>query len=350
MWGAIKFWASRYSRWILVGSGLVVLTLVFVLFTRFSTSDDKQMKDQAKQVEQTKEVVAKQEEEVLGDSNFSEGVKNIPTNKELIALLDTHTSELGEGVYTTEKAYDYIEEEFGSSVRTLAEEGYILSDEMTADQRLMVQLNQEQILFAYGDIEEDDLLSVTVEDEGAVGLPKTLYNLRQYLGQRLTLNRYTYGVFNEEEHDTDRYNIFHHSTHTGEVSVGYEITDSVDLGDITLIGGYIAKGQNEDSGDKAMYAYLNFKPNKKMTGKEYAEALESLNVQLNQAEELSVIENGAEDLEYVPNVYPVQFTDSLYFYVSADGYDDTDEVSLSIDGKAIDFNVSGTDFESPIEE
>lgn len=349
MWGEIKFWANRYSKWILVGLGLVGLTLVFLLFSQFSASEDRQMKEQVKQVEQTQEVIEEQRQDVVGDKDVADAVKQLPTDSELIAFLDTHREALGEDVYTTDEAYSLIEEEFGKPTSLLAEQGYILSEGMTADQRLIIQLYQEQVLFSHGEINEEDLVSLTLDGSGSVGIPKTIYNARKYLGQRLTVNSYKYGIFNEAEYEADDYNIFSHDTSTGEINVGYDIPDSYKFGDVTLVGGYVAKGQNATSGEKSIYTYLVFKPNKTMTGKEYLDTIKELDIQINKSQPSERVD-GDELLDESKNVYPVQIIDSLHFYGEEDGYNENDEVTLSIDGELIDLVVSGTSFESAIRD
>lgn len=348
MWGEIKFWFDRYRIWFLVGIGFIVLTVVFLLISNFSADESRQMAQQAEEVEEVQEVIQEQQFEILGDSRFSQTVQDIPTEDELIKYLDSSVE--GEiSSYTTQEMYNLIEEQYGDSVRSLAERGLILSDSMTADQRLIVQLHQEQVLSVLGEITEEELLSYTIPGEVSVGVPKTLYSIQKYLGQRVVVNNYKFGIRNYVEEEIGDYNIYTHSTHTGEIEVGYEITEPVDFGDVSLLTGYVAKGQNSQTGAKTLYTYLVFKPNKEMTGEEYLENIKGLDIQLNNSE-LSERRDGVEDvLTGDTKVLPVHIIDSLYYYGDIDGYDSNDPVTLTIEGKDIGLTIKGTDFEVDIE-
>lgn len=348
MWGEVKFWLNRYKAWVFVIGGLGVLTLGFILFSRFSTDGDRQMARQAEQVEETREVVAEQQRDALGDSEFSEKVRNLPTESELIAFLDTHAEELGEDVYTNTEANDLIESEFGKPVRTLAEYGYIISDGLTADQRMIIQMYQEQVLLSWDEITQDELVSVIVDTPFNMGVPKAVYNPKNYLGQRLVVNSYSYGIFDAQEKEVSEFSLYNHDNSSGDISVGYNIEEPVNFGDIELVGGLVAKGTEGSTGQKAMYTYLVFKPTKKMSGAEYYDAIGALNVTLNGGK-ISFAEYGSSIKEDVPAVYPVQITDSVFYYVDEDGYDENDDVTLTVGGEDIPLTVVGTDFEIDIE-
>lgn len=307
------------------------------------------MAQQAEEVEVVQEVIQEQQFEILGDSRFSQTVQDLPTEEELISYLDSSVE--GEiDSYTTKEMYSLIEEQYGRTVSKLAEEGFILSDSMTADQRLIVQLNQEQILAMLGDITEEELLSYTIPSGVSVGIPKTLYNVQKYLGQRIVINNYNFGIRNYEEEEIGDYNIYTHSTHTGEIEAGYVINEPVNLGDVEMLTGYVAKGQNSQTGAKTMYAYLVFKPNKEMTGEEYLETIKGLEIELNQSEPSERRDGEEEVLTGDTKLLPVHIVDSLYYYGDIDGYDSNDPVSLTIDGKDIVLTIMGTDFEVDIED
>lgn len=348
MWGEVKFWFSRYKTWVFVGLGLVGITLLFLLISSFSANEDRQMARQVQEVEETQQVIEEQQVELLGNGAFSSEVNALPTESIVTSFLDEQEWVNDTGDYLSERSMDKIEEEYGEPTRILAQEGYLLSDGMTADQRVIVQLKQEQLLFAYGDIDESDLVSVVVEDYASVGLPKPIFNVRKYLGQRVSLENYTFGIFNSEEYEPSDNLLFSHSTHTGEIEIAYIVDEEVNLGDVTLIGGYVAKGQHETTGGKTLYAYLLFKPNRVMTGQEYSEAIKELDIQLNNSE-LSFREDVDEFVEELPSVFKVQMTDGLFYYTDEDGYDSNDAVTLDINNKNVAISVAGTNFEVPVE-
>lgn len=348
MWGEVKFWFSRYKTWVFVGLGFIVLTLIFLLVSSFSADSDRQMAQQVQQVEETQQVIEEQQVELLGNSVFSDKVNDLPTESDITSFLDTQDWVSDDGDYIAEQSMDKIEEEYGLPVRLLAEEGYLLSDTMSADQRVIVQLRQEQLLFAYGELGEDEIVSILVDDYASIGLPKPVFNVRKYLGQRVTLENYTYGIFNSEEYEPSDNLIFSHSTHTGEIEVAYVVGDEVNLGDVTLVGGYVAKGRHEDTGSKTLYAYLIFKPNQTMTGQEYADAVQGLDIQLNNSE-LTSKEAVDEVVPEIPNVFKVQMLDGLFYYSDDDGYDSNDDVTLDINNQDITITVAGTNFEVPVE-
>lgn len=348
LWGEIKFWFDRYRAWVLVGLGFIVLTLAFLLISRFSADSDRQMARQAKEVEEVQEVIQEQQFEILGDNRFHQAVQDLPTEEELISYLDSSVE--GEiDSYTSEEMNILIGEQYGGAVRMLAREGLILSTSMTADQRLIIQLNQEQILISNGIITEEELLSYTIPGGVSIGIPKPLYSVQKYLGERIVINNHNFGIRNYEEVEIGEYSIYRHSTHNGEIEVGYVITEPVDFGDVSLLTGFVAKGQNSQTGAKVLYTYLVFNPNKEMTGEEYLETIKGLDIQLNHSE-LSERRDGEEvALTGDTKVLPVHIIDSLYYYGDIDGYDSNDPVSLTIDGKDIGIAIIGTDFEVDIE-
>lgn len=349
MWGEIKFWFSRYKTWIFVGLGLVLSSLVFILVSRFGADADRQMEQQASEVKQVEEVVQEQAKEVVGETEFAKEVQAIPTEQDITAFLDGYSEEIGgDGEYVTEEAYNLIEGEYGWDVRVLAEKGYIVSDIMSADQRVMIQLHQEIQLFNSGVISEEDLVSATSDGYMSVGVPKTLYEISKDLGQRIIISPYTYGVFDATYEPSD-YILYSHLTDTGEVEMTYSIDEDYDLGDVSLVDGFVAKVTNEEEGD-ALYAYLIFKPNKKMTGSEYATALEGLDIQLNgnKTELYTLNEDGYGFLKTVNNILTVQFTDGVYYLGGDSGYSSEDEVALNVKGEEIGLTVAGIDFEREI--
>lgn len=349
LWGEIKFWFDRYRAWVLVGLGFIVLTLAFLLISRFSADSDRQMARQAEEVEEVQEVIQEQQFEILGDSRFSEEVNALPTETEIISFLETKQEELGDNNYLSNQAMELIREEFGDATRNLAEEGYILSDTMTAENRVIVQLFQEQLLYAMGQLEDEDVLTFISFETGGFGIPKPLYEVRKPLGEGVRITNYTIGVFNMEEKEASETLLFAHSTHTGELDMAYTIPEGENLGDVSLVGGYVAKG-GIDTGEKAIYAYLYFKPNYAMTGEEYANKLDELDVQINgfTVDTETTKDIGKELLVNIPMLTEVQMTDGFFNYTDSEGYNESDSVTLTINNKEIDIITSGIDFEYEI--
>lgn len=347
MWGEIKFWVSRYSRWLFVGLGLVVMTLIFILVSRFSASDDRQMKKQVQQVEKTEEVVQEQQEDILGESQFAQAIQDIPTEKELIAFLDSQEYDSSDS-YTEEEAYDLIREEYGEGVEYLAENGYIISDAMTADQRTTVQLFQEEVFSIFEDLPEEELVAYTQTEGFVPGIPKTQSNVRKYLGQHMVVNSHIYELRGFEETEMpDEYSLMSLDTNEENVEVIYEVDDELDLGDITLTSGFLAKATNPEV--QYLVAYLVFKPNQPMTGEEYVKAIEGVDIKLNNSEpseRIDVQEGVFEDIDMT--LLPVHRVDSLHFYGEEEGYDSNEDVTLTVNGKKVNISLQGRELKGEI--
>lgn len=349
LWGEIKFWFDRYRTWFLVGIGFLVLTGAFLLISRFSSDTDRKLEQQAQQVEQVQQVVEEQQQELLGDSRFAQEVQSIPTESQLVDFVDSQI-EGAVSSYTSEEVNELIEREYGLTVRLLAESGYILSDAMTADQRTMIQLYQEQALYSAGDIEEEDLVSVTIDVYGK-GIPKTEYNVSKYLGQRIMVDYYTYSILNLEEKEVPHNTLFTYDSSVGDITMTYNIAETINLGDVNLIGGMVLKGNREMFEDNIAQAYLIFQPTVNMTGEEFTETIENLDIRLNGFESIEIEFNQGDVLRTTNNVLTVQIVDGMFGFRDESGAEEDafSEMNLEINGETIPLEVSGLDFEANIE-
>ena len=348
LWGEIKFWFDRYRTWVLVGLGFIVLTMAFLLISRFSTDSNRQMARQAEEVVQTQQVIQEQQEELLGESNFSQAVQDIPTENELMDYVDSQTE--GEvNSYTSQRVYDLIEGEFGETVRILAENGYILSDVMTADQRTIIQLYQEQVLWLNGDVSQEDLVSLTIDEYG-VGIPKTSFNVRKYLGQQLSINNYKYTVMDAEEKEVPENAIYVYDSGYGDITMSYNIEETVNVGKVDIIGGFVLKADKDVVDINVTMAYLIYQPKDNMTGQEFIEELDNMEITVNGVEVSNKKYNPDGLVEQTPHILTVQMVDATYEFWDESEQDVFSEIKLEVNGKEVPLTVSGLDFVQEIDK
>lgn len=351
MWGEVKFWAARYWKWILLAIGMLLMTAIFVIVSRFSASDDSQMKKIVKEEEKIEQTVQKQELDIIGDSDFPEEVENLPTEQEILTHLYEISEETGKEIKVySEEAFEEIEKEFGRASAMLVREGYNVSSEMTAEQRNTMKIIQVSYMLDNGllgeGVDYGDLNTYVWYEKSPtllpIGVPKPKYHIRKYLQGNIEVTDYDYGVGIEEDKMT--YTLF--DVNKEYVENGYDVPSKVELDDVIVKGGMVTKMDSPER--RGAMIYIVLQPKHTMESEEFMEMYDRLEVEYG-GKEVKNKMSTSDFLGDISNMYSTQIIDVLYtFDDQEDGYTGEEPVELKVNGEEIPLEIKGKEFTSKV--